>query len=137
MLHERLADYLAEVEGAVRALADGYVERYEEEILTPERVNLRLRIRFASGYLLEVSEAVVVMGSALQTLGYRYHCQDGNQALAFRYDDTPHFPDLASFPHHKHVPDQVIAAAQPALGRVIEEAAALARLLPDQPAREN
>ena len=44
MLHERLADYLAEVEDAVRALADGYVERYEEEILTPERVNLRLRL---------------------------------------------------------------------------------------------
>jgi hypothetical protein len=133
MLHERLADYLAEVEAAVRSLADGYVERYEEEILTPERVNLRLRIRFASGYLLEISEAVVVAEDALQTLGYRYHCQDGNQALAFRYDDTPHFPNLASFPHHKHVPDHVIAAAQPALGRVIEEAAALARPLPDQP----
>jgi hypothetical protein len=39
MLHERLADYLAEVESAVRALADGYVERYEEEILTPERAS--------------------------------------------------------------------------------------------------
>ncbi len=137
MLHERLADYLAEVEAAVRSLADGYVERYEEEILTPERVNLRLRIRFASGYLLEVSEAVVVVGSALQTLGYRYHCQDGNQSLVFRYDDTPHFPNLTSFPHHKHVPDHVIAAAQPALGRVIEEAAALARPLPDQPPGEN
>lgn len=133
MLHERLADYLAEVEAAVRSLADGYVERYEEEILTPERVNLRLRIRFASGYLLEVSEAVVIAENALQTLGYRYHCQDGNQSLVFRYDDTPHFPDLASFPHHKHLPDRVIVAAQPALGRVIEEATALARPLPDQP----
>ena len=133
MLHERLADYLAEVEAAVRALADGHVERYEEEILTPERVNLRLRIRFASGYLLEISEAVVVVGSALQTLGYRYHCQDGNQALAFRYDDTPRFPDLAIFPHHKHLPDQVISAARPVLMRVIEEAATLARPLPDPP----
>jgi hypothetical protein len=127
MLHERLADYLAEVEDAVRALADGYVERYEEEILTPERVNLRLRIRFASGYLLEVSEAVVVTGSVLHSLGYRYHCQDVNRTLAFRYDDTPHFPDLASFPHHKHLPDQVVSADKPALMRVIEEAATLGR----------
>lgn len=133
MPHERLADYLAEIEGAVGTLVEGYVERYEEEILTPERVNLRLRIRFTSGYLLEVSEAVVVVGGALQTLGYRYHCQDGNQALAFRYDDTPHFPDLASYPHHKHLPDRVIVAAKPALMQVVAEAATLARPLPDPP----
>lgn len=80
---------------------------------------------------------MIVVGSALQTLEYCYHCQDRNQALAFRYDDTPHVPDLASFPHHKHVPDHVIAAAQPALERVTEEAAALARPLPDQPPGEN
>ena len=127
MLHKRLADYLAEVEIAVGRLAEGYVERYEEEILTPERVNLRLRIRFVSGYLLEVSEAVIVAEGVLQNLGYRYHCQDSNQALVFRYDDTPHFPDLASFPHHKHLPDDVIATAAPVLVRVLEEAAALSR----------
>lgn len=34
MLHERLADYLAEVESAVRALANVYVELNEEEILS-------------------------------------------------------------------------------------------------------
>ena len=56
MWHKQLAAYLAEVEAAVKQHADGYVERYEEEILASDRVNLRLRIRFASGYLLEVSE---------------------------------------------------------------------------------
>lgn len=133
MLHECLADYLAEVETAVRQLVGGYVERYEEEILTPERVNLRLRIRFTSGYLLEVSEAVVATESGLQTLGYRYHFQDGNQALVFRYDDTPHFPDLASFPHHKHLPDHVISVKKPLLVQVVEEAEILARSPLDHP----
>lgn len=127
MLHKQLTAYLVEVEAAVKQYADAYVERYEEEILTSERVNLRLRIRFASGYLLEVSEAVIVEEERLQTLGYRYHCQDVSRALAFRYDDTPHFPDLASFPHHKHLPDQVVSADKPALIRVIEEAATLGR----------
>ncbi|MFZ4556262.1 MAG: toxin-antitoxin system TumE family protein [Pseudanabaena sp.] len=28
------------------------------------------------------------------------------------YDNTPHFPDLSSFPHHKHLPNQVIASEQ-------------------------
>jgi hypothetical protein len=129
MLHEQLVSYLAEVEVAVRQLEnDGYAERYEEEILTPERVNLRLRIRFVSGYLLEISEAVIISGSKLQTLGYRYHCQNGNQSLAFRYDDTPHFSDLVSFPHHKHLPDQVVAAVKPTLAQVIKEAVTLVRI---------
>jgi hypothetical protein len=128
MLHERLAEYLAAVETAVKQLADAYIERYEEEILTPERVNLRLRVRFSTGYLLEVNEALVVTGGALQALGYRYHCQDGHHALVFRYDNTPHFADLPSFPDHKHLPDRVVAATKPMLAQVIEEAAALARL---------
>lgn len=34
---------------------------------------------------------------------YAYHYQSADGALLFRYDNTPHYPDLPSFPHHKHV----------------------------------
>jgi len=44
MRHNRLADYLAAVERAVTALSDIYVEQYQEEWLTPARVNLRIRL---------------------------------------------------------------------------------------------
>jgi hypothetical protein len=47
-----------------------------EEILMPERVNLRIRLRFANGYLLEIHEAVIIAGQGLAHLYYRYHCQD-------------------------------------------------------------
>ncbi|MFZ4792220.1 MAG: toxin TumE [Candidatus Competibacteraceae bacterium] len=134
MLHKRLADYFSAIESAVQRLTDERdIERYEEEVLTPDRVNLRLRLRFANGRLLEVSEALVATAGGLQTLGYRYHCQDRQQALVFRYDDTPHFPGLATFPHHKHLPEQVITATKPALMLVLEEAAMPASSLPDQP----
>jgi hypothetical protein len=46
MLHDSLRRYLEEIESAVQALEEVYFEVYEEEILTPERVNLRIRIRF-------------------------------------------------------------------------------------------
>ncbi|TAN71049.1 MAG: hypothetical protein EPN17_02530 [Methylobacter sp.] len=108
MLHELLKDYLDDVEQAILSCDDVYVERYTEEILTPERVNLRLRIRFDKGYLLEIHEAVIITSQNLVHLDYRYHCQDEQNYLVFRYDSTPHFPDLASFPHHKHLPDAVI-----------------------------
>lgn len=54
MLHELLAAYLERVERSVRESSAAYVEHYVEEILTPERVNLRIRIRFERGHLLEI-----------------------------------------------------------------------------------
>jgi Family of unknown function (DUF6516) len=121
MLHEALADYLDRVERAILRCSDIYVERYIEEILTPERVNLRIRIRFDQRYLLEINEAVVVVGNRLLPLDYRYHCQDQQNRLVFRYDSTPHFPDLPSFPHHKHLPDNVIACEKPDIEEVLQK----------------
>jgi len=46
MLHDLLLQYLGNVEVAIRKLEDAYVERYEEEILTSNRINLRIRVRF-------------------------------------------------------------------------------------------
>lgn len=43
--------------------------------------------------------------------------------VIFRYDSTPHFPDLATFPHHKHLPDTVISAERPEIVDVLAEAA--------------
>ena len=122
MLHEILSDYLEKVTQAILQCSDAYVERYVEEIITPERVNLRIRLRFDQGHLLEINEAVVVEDNSLVSLDYRYHCQDENNRLIFRYDSTPHFPDLSSFPHHKHLPDTVIPSDKPEIDQLIKEA---------------
>ena len=84
-------------------------------------MNLRVRIRFANGNLLELNEALQVQSQVLVWVDYRYHYQNTKNQLIFRYDNTPHFPDLASFPHHKHLPDQVIACARPELVRDLRE----------------
>ena len=117
-----MEDYLKEIELALLALNQVYVERYTEEILTPTRVNLRLRIRWHTGYLLEINEAVIVRNNVLTFLDYRYHCQDQQNSLIFRYDSTPQFPNLSSFPHHKHLPEDVIACEKPELIQVLQEA---------------
>ena len=101
---------------------NAYVERYIEEIVTSERANLRIRLRFEQGHLLEINEAIVVEGNTLVPLDYRYHCQDGHNRLIFRYDSTPHFPGLLSFPQHKHLPDDVILARKPDIEQVVQEA---------------
>ena len=80
MLHEVLVAYLEKVEQAILQCRNVYVERYVEEVLTPERINLRVRLRFEQGHLLEINEAVVVENNSLVPLDYRYHCQDENNA---------------------------------------------------------
>jgi hypothetical protein len=45
--------------------------------------------------------------------------------LVFRYDSAPHFPDLPTFPHHKHLPSNVIVSWKPDIERVLQEAMAL------------
>ena len=127
MLLNILSDYLNQIEQAVILYSNIYVERYEEEILTPNRANLRIRLRFNQTHLLEINEAIFVENNKLQFLDYRYHFQDGNNQLVFRYDSTPHFPNLPNFPHHKHLPDDVIASNKPNITQVLQEVNSLLR----------
>lgn len=90
--------------------------------MTGERANLRMRLRFQSGALLEINEAVIVENGMLKTLGYRYHLQSAANELMFCYDNTPHFPALPTFPHHKHLRDAVVASSKPDLLDVLQEA---------------
>jgi len=121
MLHELLEQYLVDIERAIKQLRQIYVEKFEEEIIAANRINLRFRLRFASGKLIEVNESVIIDAGKLKHLGYRYHCQDQDNQLLFRYDNTPHFPNLENFPHHKHLPGEVVGCEQPVLVTVIHE----------------
>ena len=121
MLHKLLSHYLQGIENAVQTLEDVYVERYEEEILTPYRVNLRLRIRFVHGQLLEINEAIIIEVGHIKHLNYRYHFQDKQNNLIFRYDNAPHFQKLSGFPDHKHVHDDVLSSNRPPIPQVLQE----------------
>jgi hypothetical protein len=48
-------------------------------------------------------------------VNYKYHYQDANRNLIFRYDSAPHHPHLAMYPAHKHVGDTVVEADPPDL----------------------
>ncbi len=61
--------------------------------------------------------------AGIRRFTYVYHFQGADGARVFRYDDTPHFPMLSSFPHHKHLADEmdVIASAAPTLKQILVE----------------
>jgi hypothetical protein len=117
-----LRDYIDDIEQYLLQMPNIYVEQFNATLLTTDRANLKLRIRFKGIYLLAVSEASQILNGQVTQIDYRYHFQDENNQVIFRYDSTPHFPDLPTFPHHKHLPDSVIAAHRPSLTQVLQEA---------------
>jgi hypothetical protein len=122
MLLDLLSEYLNAIESLIQKLKNVYVERYEEEIITDSRLNLRIRIRFKEGCLLELNEAIIVETDTIIHLYYRYHFQDNKNNLVFRYDNAPHFPGLTNFPHHKHLLDDIIDIPKPTIFKVVKEA---------------
>ncbi|MBN1347891.1 hypothetical protein JXJ21_00635 [candidate division KSB1 bacterium] len=121
MSPDRLLEYLKNIEIKVKNLENAYIECYEEEILLNERANLRIRIRFSSGYLLEPNDAILNDDGQINHLSYRYHFQDKQNNIIFRYDNTPHFPGLKTFPHHKHLADNVVECQQPSIAGICDE----------------
>jgi len=121
MLPKILSNYLDRVEREIIKCNKAYIENYDEEVLSSSRVNLRLRLRFSQNHLLEINKAIIVQDNSLKFLDYRYHFQDGNNQLIFRYDSTPHFPNLPNFPYHKHLSNDVISADKPDIAIVIME----------------
>ena len=61
------------------------------------RANLRIRVRFQSGYLLELNEAIVVESGHIRHPGYRYHLQDRQNIFSFDTITRLIFPILRVF----------------------------------------
>lgn len=121
MPHRTLEKYLKNVESKILSIKDCYFEKYEVEFLGWDRVNVRIRIRFINGFLLDISEAVIIVENAISHLTYKYHLQNGKNELVFRYDNTPHFPHLDTFPHHLHLPNVVVGSPQPDIIQILNQ----------------
>jgi hypothetical protein len=83
---------------------------------------IRGDIYFLDGSLLHLREFVNVE-HGIERYMYAYHYQRPDGTLVFRYDNTPHFPALPTFPHHKHETSEanVVAASPPDLQTILTE----------------
>ena len=122
-------EYVAEVRRLLEEysaiIADMSLEFLEA---SPSEGFIRGSIVFDNGYRLSFFEYIVVSGGRVERLKYRYHLEDDAGRLVFRYDNAPHHRGLPTFPHHKHLPDgRVVAAEPPSLRDVLEEAVSVMR----------
>ena len=116
-----IVDYFEKVQILIKGLSRVEIERYEEHVLSEDRGNLRIRLRFFDNSLLEISEAIYIMEATFTWLSYRYHYQNPDGSIIFRYDNTPHHPDVSTYPNHKHAGELVVSAARPDIEKVLSE----------------
>lgn len=88
------------------------------------------KLRFFDGSLLDFDEVIVLRSRKIVKLRYAYHYQNAAGQLIFRYDNAPHYPDLPTHPHHKHLSDKVEPANIPDLSEILDEIDRL--IYPDQ-----
>ena len=83
---------------------------------------IRGQIFFNDDSILHLKELIDLRKEPVQVM-YVYHYQDISGNLIFRYDNTPHFTELTSFPHHKHTitTTEAIIGEPPDLSEITSE----------------
>ncbi len=67
---------------------------------------IRGELQIHGGYVLHVAEYTVLQPPDLITrLKYRYQLQDQENHLMVRWDNAPHYPEIATNPFHSHWKD--------------------------------
>ena len=109
-----VSEYLKTVKTLL--LTNPLVDNFQivRERMTANDGHIRVRMTLINGNLMEFSEYVQRPEDDIQVVTYSYHCTDSFRSLIVRWDNTPHFPDLDGFPHHKHIGyPETVQAGQP------------------------
>ena len=114
------ADYLASVDKILRGspFVNDFQIQHEDR---GEVWFLRVNVYFIDNSLLHFRELFVGQENPIKKT-YTYHYQREDGTMVFRYDNAPHFPHLPTAPHHKHVGEaEVVAADAPDLQSILKE----------------
>lgn len=116
-----IRSYCARLEDTLFSRRDATIEKKQLIIADTDAVFVA-HVRFHNGSMLVINEEIEVDSKRrIRRLGYVFHYQQVDGKLIFRYDNSPHYPHLATFPAHKHVGELVIAAEPPDLADVLYE----------------
>ena len=127
---KKLDVYLARIYDIVHSRRGVTVEAYNSRGSSNEHsAAVRARLRYWDDSMLQLTENLIEEDVQLRKEEYVYHYQAQDGSLIFRYDNVPHYPDLPTHPHHKHVgagaAERVEATQPPQLTDVLREIDAL------------
>jgi hypothetical protein len=82
-------------------------------------------IIFIDSSVLEIAIFASETSNAIHFDKYRFHYMNNQGQAVFRYDNAPHHPEISSFPHHKHTPNEISESTAPSLKNIMNEISAI------------
>lgn len=117
-----LYNYLTRLYATITSRREIEIETLEIHYVTAGLALFTATLRFFDDSRLVVEEEVEeYLRQTVNKIRYKYHYQDAENRLIFRYDDVPHHPDVKTFPHHKHESEKIVAADPVDLSQVLQE----------------
>lgn len=114
-----LTDYFRIIEDSLKHLRPLLITNIQLTEYTNYTGVIRGSILFPDGSILHFREYLnLKLPTPKKT--YSYHYQKEDECI-FRYDNAPHHPEVTSFPHHKHLKDDLSSSSPPELSEVILE----------------
>ncbi|MBS4028357.1 MAG: hypothetical protein KGZ58_06935 [Ignavibacteriales bacterium] len=114
-------EYFAQLQHILSASAFIASVETVEDARTPYEGFFKARIVFFDNSILSFREYLTTSVAPPKKYSYAFHYFKDKQ-LIFRYDNTPHFPSLKTFPHHKHLANgNVVESIAPSLSDVLKE----------------
>jgi len=81
-----------------------------------DKLHYKLKLSFIDGSLLFVKE--YLSGTERK---YSFHWQNSSGEIMVRWDNSPYHKEVETFPHHKHIGNQVQSSKEPELNDVLAE----------------
>jgi len=99
----QVIDYFSEIQSLIRSSI--FVENVDIEYEVKSRSIGIVHgiLGMIDGSTLQFMELVNIKSDKMIRLKYRFHLMTVNDEMVFRYDNSPHHPEISTYPHHKHV----------------------------------
>ena len=99
----QVIDYFSEIQSLIRSSI--FVENVDVEYEVKSRSIGIVHgiLGMIDGSTLQFMELVNIKSDKMIRLKYRFHLMTVNDEMVFRYDNSPHHPEISTYPHHKHV----------------------------------
>ena len=105
-------DYFSKTEQIITDF-DIVVRQKSEKIKTDDSFGIfKGSLYFVHGRL-EFIEVVRIVSNVPVKTKYKYHYLTDDNKMIFRYDNVKHHPQVSTYPHHKHITDEIIPCGEP------------------------
>lgn len=121
--------YFSQLEHAIQGFPNVQGSTLKKKRYNANKGYISGSLLFANGYRLEFIE--VKDTDRPSKIKYRYQYMDQKNNCIFRYDNAPHHGHIATFPHHKHVGEDIEESTEPTLMDVLLEIAQRERMAID------